>query len=326
MGFFYGNDAKILFSNYFITLFFQCIQSVEFRILIKCHPGFSPQRGIRKSDPLSLFLFLICAEGFLGLIWLQMQNRTWQGISIGRRALVLAHFLFADDNLLFLQASEEGVAMLKRTLHSYEELSSQAVTLQKSTITFTGGVSSNIQSQLSSLLNIQIADTNNDKYLGLLYVIGRSKQHVFHFLRDQSSKKSIQGISVYTTSVFLLPETVINKLWCRYETFGGVQERICTREWCGKAGTIYAVLKNKEVWVFGIYIAFKLALFAKQAWTVLTEPKSLLPQLLKAKYFLHRGLWRYQPGRRFPMFAATYCKAFASKTMPSVASGWWFIN
>lgn len=64
---------------------------------------------------LSPFLFLIYAEGFSGFIRTLVQNRDWQSIAMWRRAPILSYLPFADDSLLFMDASEHSVSVLYRT-------------------------------------------------------------------------------------------------------------------------------------------------------------------------------------------------------------------
>lgn len=80
-------------------------------------------------QPLSPFLFLICAECFSSLIRTQVQCKKWQGIAMGRRAPIITHLLFVDDSLLFMQDSDDFVMGLLRTLQRYKLLSGQVVNL-----------------------------------------------------------------------------------------------------------------------------------------------------------------------------------------------------
>ena len=59
---------------------------VSFSVLLNgdCLEKFKPSRGIHQGDPISLYLFLLAAEGLSCLMKSQIQSSTLNGISVGR--------------------------------------------------------------------------------------------------------------------------------------------------------------------------------------------------------------------------------------------------
>lgn len=84
-----------------------CVRSVSFSILINGSPStmFKPKRGIRQGDPLSPYLFIICAEVLSGLITKYHEQDKIHGISIAivRNAPVISHLFFSDDSMMFAE-------------------------------------------------------------------------------------------------------------------------------------------------------------------------------------------------------------------------------
>ena len=95
-----------------------CVTSPTFSIRIngKAYGNIKPSRGIRQGDPLSPYLFLLCAEGFSSLLAKAEEDRQIHGVSICKRAPNLSHLLFADDSLLFCRATQEEVQTITEVL------------------------------------------------------------------------------------------------------------------------------------------------------------------------------------------------------------------
>uniref|UniRef100_A0A803PA42 Reverse transcriptase domain-containing protein n=1 Tax=Cannabis sativa TaxID=3483 RepID=A0A803PA42_CANSA len=119
---------KFQFPHRFIHLIFACISTAKFQFNLngKVVGNVIPSRGIRQGDPLSPYLFLLCAEGFSSLLHQQERNNAIVGFKVARRAPAISHLLFADDSFLFCQASISSCNTIKEVLQSNKALKGQA--------------------------------------------------------------------------------------------------------------------------------------------------------------------------------------------------------
>jgi hypothetical protein len=90
-----------------------------------------PGRGLRQGDPLSPYLFILCAEGLSALIRQAERNGSLLGVKVCRNAPIVSHLLFADDCFLFCRADSVEATILKNILITYAEASGQLVNFQK---------------------------------------------------------------------------------------------------------------------------------------------------------------------------------------------------
>lgn len=96
---------KMGFPNRMIHLISDFISTVHYHIMIN---GFrygmlKPARGLRQGDPISPYLFLICAEGLSALLCSLTNRGDISGVVASRYGPRIFHLLFAGDSLIFLQ-------------------------------------------------------------------------------------------------------------------------------------------------------------------------------------------------------------------------------
>jgi hypothetical protein len=140
---------KLGFDERWINRIMLCVSTVtyQFRVNGECTDSISPQRGLRQGDPLSPYLFLICAEGFSALLNKANEDGTLPGVHICQAAPRINHLLFADDSLVLMKATSESARSLQRMLHLYECCSGQTINYDKSSVMFSTNTKKLVQAR-----------------------------------------------------------------------------------------------------------------------------------------------------------------------------------
>ena len=89
---------KLGFAERWRCLVMKCVTSVNYAIKAnRCRMGsITPSRGIHQGDPLSPYLFLLCAEGLSSLIKASVANGVLKGISVCKEGPKLSHIFFVE--------------------------------------------------------------------------------------------------------------------------------------------------------------------------------------------------------------------------------------
>uniref|UniRef100_A0A803P9R9 Reverse transcriptase domain-containing protein n=1 Tax=Cannabis sativa TaxID=3483 RepID=A0A803P9R9_CANSA len=287
------------YEEQWISKIMGCVKTVTFSVLLngEARGNIVPKRGLRQGDPLSPFLFLICSEGLSCLL------------NEARRRLT--HLLFADDCLIFVDATMEESKAIKEVLDSYSALSGQCINFTKSNLCVGNKIKSTDGQWLASALGVTFTE-NHSKYLGLPAFVGKNKKEAFGLVRNKVWEKLqgwkmglfsqagrevliksiIQAIPVYVMSCFriskgLLSEiqALIARFWwgsstTKHQIHWGNWEKLCKDKWSGGMG-----FRNLE--------DFNQALLAKQGAGLGTWCSNVWRGILWGRELLVKGIrWR----------------------------------
>ncbi|XP_004305156.1 PREDICTED: putative ribonuclease H protein At1g65750-like [Fragaria vesca subsp. vesca] len=291
--------------------YLECVSTVKYSFLIngQVRGYLTPTWGLRQSDPLSPYLFLLGAEVFSALLNQKASQGLLKGISICDSAPVIHHLLFADDSLLFGVANHAECGHIKAVLADYEKASGQLVNFGKSNIVFSKGTPVSLQSSIAGELGVGVV-VKHEKYLGLPTYVGKSKTETFAFIKERLSKKLegwqgkllsgagkgilirvvAQALPSYSMSCFLLPKS-----------FYAALHQKCARFWLGSKQEDRKIhwlsweklCRPKERGGMGFrdLYAHNIAMLAKQGWRILQFPDSLVARLFRARYFPSSSFW-----------------------------------
>ncbi|OMO80722.1 reverse transcriptase [Corchorus capsularis] len=138
---------------------------------------------------------------------------------------VMYSILVNDDSLLFLRASLEECDVVLDLLRQFELASGQQVNIDKSAVMFSGNTPVDLREIIMRHLRIQKV-LDQDRYLGLPIMIGRSKRVELHLIKD--------------------------RLWKRLRSWSGKLLSIAERRFIGRLEILYALQSWMEVWDSGI--------------------------------------------------------------------------
>ena len=111
-------SEKLGFHERWVNLMMECVSTVSYGIRYNSQEtdGFVPTRGLRQGDPLSPYLFLLCVEGFSGMLLHEEEVGGIDGIRVCRNTPSVSHLLFADDSLILMKADMNNATSLRMCL------------------------------------------------------------------------------------------------------------------------------------------------------------------------------------------------------------------
>ncbi|XP_062020933.1 uncharacterized protein LOC133737384 [Rosa rugosa] len=267
--------VRLGFCSKWVEVILSSLKSVSYSLIINGEPTsfITPTRGIRQGDPLSPYLFILCAEGFSSFITASVSQGILKGLLMNPSAPVIHHLLFSDDSLMFGEASEHECLSVKAILDIYGRASGQQINLQKSSVVFSSNVGMDSQHFLASILGVQRV-SDHGQYLGLPLHVGRSKVAVFAYLKERLTKKLVswraktlsiggketlikavaQSVPQYVMNCYLLPKSLCDDLQqlCAQFFWGSTDDQ---KKIIGALGSECACL-NRRVNVAALHACF----------------------------------------------------------------------
>lgn len=156
-GFLEGMLQALGFPANWVTIVMECVSSVRYKIKVNGYltDSLKPQMCLRQGDPISPYLFIICAGWLSRKIYdYQVSNRL-QSIKVCRGAPPITHLFFADDNIFFCKENVSNAGLLVNVLREYQSISGMKNNLAKSEVVFSKNVDMVIRSTLMDILGIQ---------------------------------------------------------------------------------------------------------------------------------------------------------------------------
>lgn len=148
----------------------------------------TPERGLQQGDPISPYVYIMCAEGLNSILRRNEEAGLIHGCRIARGAPTISHLLFADSCYLFFRATKTEAQTMKRILHRYANISGQLINYDKFAVTFSANTRDEARIEVCIELEVQ-QKLDPGKYLGMPMRIGANKTAVFGFLVDKIEQK-----------------------------------------------------------------------------------------------------------------------------------------
>ena len=289
-----------------------CVSTVRFSVLVNGSSAgfFGSSRGLRQGDPLSPLLFLLIMEVLNHIMKKTEEGDFIQGFHVGSinsTSIHVSHLLFADDTILFYDASREQILSISLALTCFQVFTSLKVNVGKSEIVPIGEVR-NIQS-LANILQCRVGSllmTYLGMPLGTLYkmpsiwnpILERMEKKISSWKRLYLSnggrltllKSTLSSLPTYFLFLFTIPKAVATKL-----------ERIQRNFLWGSSVECFKyplvgwkkVCLPREMGGLGIrkLVPFNQALLGKWLWRCSHETSHLWHRVIAMKYGEGKGGW-----------------------------------
>lgn len=251
------------------------------------------------------------------MILKEVQNNNWTLVQFSANGPRISHLFFADDVLLFTKAKPAQARLVSNVLQRFCAISGLNVSLEKSRIYASKGVTAIRKEKITRLTNIQFTNRLG-KYLGLKIFHGRPRKEDFEDVLERVSSKLaswkgrllnkpgrwtltnavLNAIPSYGMQVQWLPQTVCDTLdrTSRHLIWKGTGDKgVHMLRWS-------AITQPKKLGGLGVCIARhqNTALLGKLVWDVMQNSNKLWVKVITAKYIEEGTLFQANHKRGSP--------------------------
>ncbi|KAG7593406.1 Reverse transcriptase domain [Arabidopsis thaliana x Arabidopsis arenosa] len=291
---------KLGFDIKWVQWIMSCVRTVSYSVLINgaSYGYIKPERGIRQGDPLSPFLFILCAEALVHIMNKAEQDGHLTGLRLKPNCPSIQHLLFADDSLFLCQATFKECTAFLQCLQLYGKASGQEINFQKSAITFGKKLDPYMRRLIGLYTGIE-QEGGTDRLKSRLN--GWYEKTLSLGGKEVLIKSVALALPVYAMSCFRLTKHQCQKITSAMSNFWwNESEEKHKMHWVSWE----KICKSKEQGGLGFRDIgrFNQALLAKQAWRLLDVPDSLLARVYKARYYANKSFLEAAVGNR-PSYA-----------------------
>ena len=299
-----------------IEVIMECISTARMQVLWNGEPSssFNPSRGVRQGDPLSPYLFVMCMERLFQTIEESIIAQRWKPIRASRDGPLLSNLFFADDIILFTEASVEQAVVIQDCLDRFCRASGQKVSSSKSCVYFSKNVPDSAQKEISEKLGME-ATSDLGLYLGMPTLTSRVTKATFNHLCEKIDRRlsgwkskylslagritlansTIASLGYYSMQPAKLPRAIcddMDRKVCRF-IWGGDEDtrKVHLISW----ETLQRPKNHGDIGIKSTRQANS-AFLTKLGWRMLKEPNTLWTRVLRAKYCNGRcDIYMFEP-------------------------------
>ena len=236
------------------------------------------------------------------LIEREVRLGAWKPVRASRNGPAISNLAFADDLILFCEASLDQAGVLQQCLSNFCAASGSKVNVDKSKVYFSPNTNVDVQDEISRKLGMEIT-MDLGKYLGVPTINGHTSKREYQYLVEKIKGKlagwkaktlsmagratliqsTLSTIPYYTMQSTKLPRSTCDDIDRRNKSFlwGELEgeRKVHLVAWD-------TVNKSKREAGLGIKSMRQVdsAFLAKLGWRLLVEPTSLWSRVLRAKY------------------------------------------
>ncbi|KAF7821742.1 ribonuclease H [Senna tora] len=190
----------IQFPHHWVTMLMECVTTPMSRVLIngEFSDWFHPKSGLQQGDPISPYLFILCANALSVTLFAEQENHNLQGIKISREAPPVNHMCYADDIMLFFKANMASSLTVRNIFQNFGQAFGLYMNPAKTEVKFSPNTSQPTRNDCLAVL--QCADvTKLGTYLGS-HIDSAGKDRANYEKIHQHLLKRLQGWKTHLLS------------------------------------------------------------------------------------------------------------------------------